>query len=112
MAGLAGLAVALLGLGVLATQAMQLAELVIGRAERVPPDRTRKVIARLAGSLHRVSPCAFQLHQLGSVDQAVAPIGDKVGLRVAPAGECGSPLPGAPQIEDLRTARDHCAVCD
>ena len=46
------------------------------------------------------------------MDQAVSPIGDKVGLGIAPAAECGRPFLGPPQIEELRTAGDHRAVGD
>ena len=59
---------------------MQLAELVVGRAERVPRDPEQTAGRTRAGDLHRVSPCAFQPHELASVDQAAALIRHEVGL--------------------------------
>jgi hypothetical protein len=112
VAGLVRLAVARLGVGVLATESLQLAELIMGRTECVPGDRAGQVVARLLRGRCRFGPSPLQLHELASMDQAVPAIGDEVGLGVAPAGQCGRPLPGPLQIEEFRTAGDHRAVGD
>ena len=51
-------------------------------------------------------------HDLGAMDEARAPEGHELGLRVTPAAERGGPLPRPAQIEDELTRLDHRAVDD
>ena len=52
----------------------------------------------------------MQPHDLGPIREALPPIGDQVGLRLAPTGQRRRPLPRSTQIEDLLAGLDRDAV--
>ena len=55
-------------------------------------------------------PIPFGYQQLGPVDEALAAIGHKVGLRSAPGVEFASPLHCALEIEHALAGQDHGAI--
>ncbi len=74
--------------------------------------RVREPLGGPLGLLHGVRPGAVEGHDLGAVDQALAPEGDQLRLGGAPAGQRRRPLLGPAQVVDLLAGFDHGAVDD
>ena len=110
---LAGLAVGLLGLGVPATQPLQLGQLVEGHPDHPWwPRRVGEPVARPTRLLQGVRPGAEELQDLGAVDQALTTERHQVRLGRAPATQRRRPLLGPADVEGLLAHRDHPAVGD
>lgn len=106
-----GLAVGVLGRCQIAAQPVQLAQLVVGH----PDPWVRRVGESVAGPLgvgHGCVPLAVHLQDLGSVHEALAPVGHETWLVLAPAVERPGPLSGTAQVEDLLAGVDDRAVHD
>src|SRR5436190_14704236 len=98
MAALVRQTVGLLGGVVVAAQAVELSLPVEGSAGPGALRRVIDVFARLARLGHRIGPGTPQLHDLRSVDHAVAPERHHVGLGVAPARKRRRPLLRPPDV--------------
>ena len=88
---------------------MQLGLLVKGATDR----RLTPVVQPLARSLRRlngVRPGAVQLHDLGTMHQAMTTERDEIRLSVAPMCQRRRPLLRPTQIENLLTRLDHAAI--
>lgn len=72
--------------------------------------RGREPLAGPPYLVHRIQPCAPQLHHLGTMHQALTAEGHEVRLRFTPVGQCRRPLLRAAQIEELLACLDHGAV--
>ena len=108
---IAGNAKAALGGSHVATETVDLGVLVVGR----PGGRMGWFAEPGGGALGRCRgavPRAVEAQQLSTVHEALAAVGDEVGLRVAPIAERSRPLLGAPQIEVFLAQFDHGAVDD
>ncbi len=105
----AGASVGVLRLGELTAQAMELGTLVEGGADR---RLARQRFARPGRFVHRVTPRALDLQDLGSMHEALPAIRHQIGLRLAPPRERGGPLLGATQIHHLVAGLEHGAVDD
>ena len=89
--GLARLPVRRLRLGVFAAQPVQLGPLVDGETQR-GVRRLRQAFPRPIDLRCRGGPFAMRLKDLGTVHQALAPVGHEVGLRVTPSPQRLRPL--------------------
>lgn len=94
----------------LPTQPVQLALLVVGRADRELPGGAGQPLQRAVDLGQGVGPRAPQLEDLGAVDQALAAERDEVGIVVAPAAEALGPALRPMQVEQLLAPLDHGAV--
>ena len=87
---------------------MQLGELIEGHADHVRrASGLGKPVTRPLRFLQRIRPRPLQLHDLGTVHQALTAEGHQVRLRLTPAAQRPRPLLRPPQIEDLLTRHDH-----
>ena len=108
----ARLAVRLLGFRELAAQSMQLGLLIEGRTHPWLARWLGQPLAHASHFIHRVRPCTVQLHDLGTVHQALTTVGHQVWLRRAPLGQCFRPLLRSSEVEDGLTFQDHGAIDD
>ena len=91
-------------------QPMQFGLDVVSAAEGQRIDRFGEPGAGFLGDGHGVGPGAVEHQQLGTVQQAVAPVQDKAALGVAPPRERVGPLLAAANVEQLVAGVDHRAV--
>src|SRR5215207_11465647 len=108
----ARLAVGLLGIRVLAAQAMDLRALVVGLASRNGVLSGQATLGRPLRLLDRLLPGAVHPHDLGAMDQAATGEGDQIGLALAPLGQGSRPLSGAAKVVRLLAGEDDAAVDD
>jgi hypothetical protein len=88
---LAGLPICLFGLHEIPAESVQFTELVV-RHPSGGLGRLGEKAARALRFVHRVSPIAVQLHDLGAVDEALSAVGHEVRLGVAPASQRSRPF--------------------
>jgi hypothetical protein len=97
------------GLG-LAPQAVELADLVEGRANASLTWRSGQSLAGAPRLVERVGPASVELEDFRAAEEALPPERHQIGLKGAPPGQRGGPFPCPAPVEDLLAARDHAAV--
>jgi len=98
------------GCFVFATQAVDLALLVVRSAHGVDPRRGADGLSRLSSLANRPRPIALELEHLRPVNAARAGESRELRLRVAPRGQRGRPFASAVGCIHLLAATDHRAV--
>ncbi len=107
---LVGQTVRVLGVGELAPKPVELAAQVERAAENKLAPRVGEPVTCALHLVQRVGPGATQLHDLGSMDQALAAVQHELGLCITPAAECSRPLVRPTNVEQLLARLDHGAV--
>ena len=107
-AELARLPIRRLGVGEPTAQTVEIADASVGAAD----DRRRRVteIADSSRLVERIVPVPTELEDLGTVQQALTAVEHEMRVPVAPVAQDGSPVGDAPDVEELVTRIDHCAV--
>ena len=106
----ARVAILLLRLGGLASQAMELGPAVVRLADGRFDGWSRQPGLRTLGLAIGVAPQAVELHDLGPVDEAPTAERDEVGLGVAPGAERSGPFLRTAEVEDLAERLDRGAI--
>src|SRR4029078_9614534 len=89
---------------------MELGLLVVGGTHRGMARGSRQSRAGLVDLLHRIRPITPQLHDLGPMEEALAPERHKVRLSLAPPTQSSRPVAGAFRVECFNARLDHRAI--